>query len=393
MLTVTTTGEARLVETLNGIQDQRLSWTVIIFNLNNLLSEYKSDYQLKIAVNVVAELLEEYEGGIYLFSDGAVGVLCNYLNPMLLGKLLFQMRYLYMDDPLAYHEDGQENSEFCTIYRLKEQWAECLAFCTQRMTQLGREAAPKIQARFSPSRLAGIERELTSLDISPALRRQPVCAILPTGAIRQVFDELYINMTHLRELLHAEVDFLSNRWLFQYVTHLLDSRVLALLSEQAGQMAHPVSLNVHVDTLLSEAFTNFDASLRDEQKVSIVFELQAADIFGDMRAFNLARELVQQKGYRVCIDGLTVESFPHILRDKLRVDLLKLRWNADPPPAVDMPENAQLAAAVRSAGDGRVILCRCDDETAVEYGQALGIALFQGRYLDKLLMPHAKVAN
>ena len=39
-------------------------------------------------------------------------------------KLIFQLRYLYMDDPLAYGEAGQENPGFCTTYDMKRQWRE-----------------------------------------------------------------------------------------------------------------------------------------------------------------------------------------------------------------------------------------------------------------------------
>jgi hypothetical protein len=40
-----------------------------------------------------------------------------------------------------------------------------------------------------------------------------------------------------------------------------------------------------------------------------------------------------------------------------------------------------------------VILTRCDNKQAVEYGQALGITLFQGRYLDGLVNPKSSVKN
>jgi hypothetical protein len=40
-----------------------------------------------------------------------------------------------------------------------------------------------------------------------------------------------------------------------------------------------------------------------------------------------------------------------------------------------------------------VILARCDNQDAIYYGQALGISLFQGRYVDSVLDPHSDVVN
>jgi hypothetical protein len=48
---------------------------------------------------------------------------------------------------------------------------------------------------------------------------------------------------------------------------------------------------------------------------------------------------------------------------------------------------------VKRCGANRVILTRCDNRQAVEYGQAFGISLFQGRYLDELIDPTRTVQN
>jgi hypothetical protein len=95
----------------------------------------------------------------------------------------------------------------------------------------------------------------------------------------------------------------------------------------------------------------------------------------------------------VCLDGLTTESFLDIDRNKLGLDLIKVQWNADVKSDLNSKENTALADAVRSCGNNRVILCRCDNQQAVQYGQALGISLFQGRFVDSLINPSAKVTN
>ncbi len=247
---------------------------------------------------------------------------------------------------------------------------------------------------LSAAKLALIESGLRMVDIQSAIRRQPVCAVLPETRIRRVFDELYINITHLRRMVNSDVDFLSNRWLFKYITHILDERMIELLrSKRERYLDNPISINLNVETLLSSWFAEFDASISPANKVSIIIEIPVVDIFADMAGFMLARSEVQKLGYRVCLDGLTTASFTSINREKLGLDLVKMQWNADIYGDLKSYESKALIDAVQATGTNRLILCRCDNKSAVEYGQALGISLYQGRYLDGLLNPTSKVEN
>jgi hypothetical protein len=75
------------------------------------------------------------------------------------------------------------------------------------------------------------------------------------------------------------------------------------------------------------------------------------------------------------------------------LDIVKVQWNADSHSDINSKENKELAEAVQNAGSNRVILCRCDNRSAVEFGHALGISLFQGRFIDSVLDPTSKVNN
>lgn len=409
---VARTAEVKLVETLNAI-DEPENWQAIHFHFDRLLEEYKSDYQIKIALNLITDLLKPYDGDIFVLSDRSIIVLCNGLEKTLQNKLIFQLRYLYMDDVLAYAENGQENPEFCTSYDLGQDWREFMDIASKRMalnvrkTAMPGGRAAKVAvaeesrgesdmtvANLSSSRLPNIERDIRHVDLSKIIRRQPVCAVLTDGNVRKVFDELYIHIAHLRHTLKADVDFFSNRWLFKYLTQLLDERMLELIGDTPKRYVNtPISLNLNAETLLSSAFSTFDAAIDPSMKVSVVIEVPVVDVFADINAFNVARNEAQKLGYRVCLDGLNSKSFVNIDREKLKVDLLKIQWNADAQSDLKTPENQALAKAIQACGNKRIILCRCDTKQAVEYGQALGISLFQGRYLDSLLDPSATVEN
>lgn len=415
MIIVQRSSEVKLMELLGVIRDPA-GWQAVHFHLDDLLEQYKSEYQFKIAINLIHDLLKGYEGGIYQMADHSIIVVCNEVDKNILNKLIFQLRYLYMDDPLSYLEDGGENPNFCTSYDLRTRWQDFFEMCGRSMAiRVRKTSAPErserdivqgqiaenfvgvnaqVKSDFNVSRLVSVERDLERADIQRVLRRQPVCVMSPAMTARRVFDEMYINIAHLRQLLRMDVDFLSNRWLFKYMTQLLDMRMLDLIRNNISRYVEsPVSLNLNIDTLISKRFAEFDAAIKPSAKVSIVIEVPIMDVFADINAFHVARRDVQRLGYRVCLDGLSTDSFLLIDREKLGVDLVKVQWNADIESDLDSKENKNIIKAVSSFGSNRVILCRCDNKEAVQYGQALGISLFQGRYIDSILTPNAKVEN
>ena len=409
--------EAHLIELLQLVEDSRQGWTAVCFGFSRLLEHYRSEYQLKIATNLMNDLLGDRDGAIYLCDDATTYVMVrNFPRPML-EKMIFQLRYLFMDDPLAYTAEGDENREFAATYDIETQWQDFLDICKRRLIQRVRKSqgvrgvqqaamavatgeplstnpVPKELKPFTAASLPQIERDLRDMDISATIRRQPVCASPPESGVRTVFDEMYINIAHLRQAMGSDVDLLSNRWLFKYITQMLDVRMLdAIQRNPARYLGNAISLNLNVQTLLSNRFAEFDAAVKPGNKVSIVLELQVSDVFADMAAFLLAKDTVQKLGYRVCLDGVTELSFPQIDRARLGFDMIKLIWNSDSEQDATNEKNIKLAEAIRQCGNNRVILTRCDNQQAIDYGHALGLALFQGRHLDAIVNPQSKVQN
>lgn len=409
--------EAHLIELLQLIEENAQGWQVIVFHFSKLLEHYRSEYQIKIATNLMNDLLGDRDGAIYLCEDSTIFVMVQNFPRQLADKMIFQLRYLFMDDPLSYTAEGDENPGFSTHYAMESQWQEFMNLCKRRLvmrvraaqnTSIPRAAAAvaageppppprekkEVLRAFTASNLAAIEADMKDVDLSTTIRRQPICAALPETPVRTVFDEMYINISHLRQSMGIEIDLLSNRWLFKYLTQILDERMLDTIQRNPIRyLSTPISLNLNIPTLLSTRFTEFDAAIKPSAKVSIVIELQIADVFADMSAFLLAKDTVQKLGYRVCLDGVSELSLPQIDRQRLGFDLVKLIWNSDSERDIKSAKNQKLVEAVRQCGNNRVILTRCDNKQAVEYGQALGITLFQGRYLDGLVNPKAVVKN
>ncbi|NBX03429.1 MAG: hypothetical protein EBR02_05110 [Alphaproteobacteria bacterium] len=269
--------EAKLVESLSVVNDPA-GWYALHFHLGHLMEEYKSEFQYNIAVNLIHDLLKNYDGGIFMLADQSIVVLCFGLEKSMQNKIIFQMRYLYMDDPLSYNDDGTECLDFCTAYDLRTDWQEFWNFGSRRMAVSARKTSPgprnvellegenwkphrPQKAHLSAVTLAAVERDLQYADLSKVIRRQAICAVVKGAPIRNVLDELYINISHLRQVMRAEVDFLSNRWLFKYLTQLLDVRMIEFIRANPRYIDNAVSINLNAETIISSAFTEFDAML------------------------------------------------------------------------------------------------------------------------------------
>lgn len=135
---------------------------------------------------------------------------------------------------------------------------------------------------------------------------------------------------------------------------------------------------------MSDEFLEFDDNINASMRSSIVLELQLVDIFSDVKAFMLAKTFAQYRGYKICIDGITVDKLKYINRENLNSDLIKIIWH---PSFMDViSEDKHFTDYVNKAERARMILCRVDEPQAVEIGNSLGINLYQGRYIQRLLL-------
>lgn len=292
-----------------------------------------------------------------------------------------------------------ERGDFCTWYDLERNY-EAFLVDIQRMQRLtdaqaggGELFGEPSHPSMSVSQLAELERVLTSADISSLIRNQTVCAIASNkDEVVPVFFEIYVSMRDVAAVLLPNVDVTAQRWLFMHLTETLDRRVLALLRKDASQMSRAFSLNLNISTILSSDFQRFDELINSNLRGKLVVEMQAVDLFADIGAFMFAREYLRDRGYRICLDGLTHYTFPIMDRERLQVDLLKIHWS----DVLDDRENPQgfadLKRVADRSGTARIILSRCDTARAIEVGQQAGVALFQGRIVDKLMRDGSKAA-
>ncbi len=102
-------------------------------------------------------------------------------------------------------------------------------------------------------------------------------------------------------------------------------------------------------------------------------------------AMAMARYFLNERGYQICLDGLTLDTFSYADPIRMGVTYGKLSWSNEIAGLIGTERGEELKAMIMMRKRGRTILARCDSEAAIRAGRQLGITLFQGRYVDGLM--------
>lgn len=237
---------------------------------------------------------------------------------------------------------------------------------------------------FTTEMLSKVQKIISISDFSSFIRRQAVCAIIGKSAPQRIFEEVFVEVEDVRDSLLPGVNIKSNPWLNLVLTETLNKRVLEVISRHDdGDLSGNFSVNISVSSILSDEFIQFDDSISGVMRSTIILELKLEDIFSDINAYILAKTFAKARGYKICVDAINVDKLKYINRQKLDCDLMKIEWH---PSLIDIfGKDEHFMDYQNKAERAKIILCNVDGPEAVEAGNNLGINLYQGRYVQKML--------
>lgn len=388
--------ENLLLDYLHRLERHRSERRAVHIHLSDLLSVNRREHHMRIAVSTFEGLVKMLQAQVFTLANADLMVVYKAQAQDEVESAIVKLRFLFSDDPLIIEDAQGRKGTFCTWYDLEREY-DILVALAQKMVQeeqARRQAEQERTARdnrqqekpkgapFTPDLLARVESALGQADLANLMRRQAVCAVVGQAPPQPVFHELFISIADLRQTLMPSVNMNSSPWLFQQLTETLDRRVLSLLNKHDDRtLEGDISINLNVSTILSPEFMVFDDNVKAGMRGTIVLELQKVDIFADLGAYLFARDFAHDRGYRICIDGLSYSMLPFVDRERLGADLIKLIWDTSLTEEKDKKTDA-----LRRIGVTRIILARCDTPSAIEYGHSVGITLFQGRHVEQTLM-------
>lgn len=396
--------EELLLDYAERLKNHRRGRRALHVRISLLASYNRQIGHLRIAENAFEKLIKMYEGRIFRLSNGDLMFVAREIPDSAIDDIVLKLRMMFREDPfIELAENETDENAFCVGYDVDKDYAafigkvrELYRECEQLLSPMGARAADGSSAKpvrpalslkpLTPVILGRLEDAIDGADLSNLIRKQAICAISPGMPPSPIFYERFISIDGLRKSYLPDIDFQSNRWLFHHLVERLDGRMLAVLPEYLANLPVPTSINSTISTVLSEKFLSFDSAYKQiKKRKTLVFEFQAVDILADISSYMFARDFLRSNGYKICIDGLDPLTFSMILRDQMQADLEKVVWSQDLVNKLDGGWREHFAAAVQRAGSTRVVLCRCDDAAAIEFGYSMGIHLFQGYYIDDML--------
>lgn len=395
--------EAALLDYAARLANHKQGRRAIHVRLSRLSPANRLEHHIRIVMNTFEPLLRRFNGQLFRLwnNDIVAGVKDARISDI--EDYAVKLRFLFSEDPALLLEEAS-NEPFCIWYDIESDHPAFLKLARAFDTEAGqhrqrlnaaikahedksKHPPPSVSAganRLTPLLLDRFETALRNADLSLMIERQNIFTLAGNAPPKPVMCEHFVSIRALQDRLLPGIDCMGDRWLFQHLSQSLDIRMLAALPEITKTVTVPISINLNVSTILSPEFLKFDAAMRRITQTAIILELQSIDLFADMGAFIFARDFAHERGYGIALDGLNPLTFPFMDRAKLKLDFEKIIWNPETCNAHNPERSAAFVEAVNQAGAARIILCRCDTQDAIKFGQALGVKLFQGHHLDQL---------
>ena len=392
------TQEQLLLEYMQRLESRREGRKAVRINISELMPANKRDHHIRAAVNSFEGLVSDLQGQLFTLNNQDLFFVYKSDSHHRVEDVGQKIKFLFGDDPL-FDEKEESETRFIQWFDVEHDYDEVLGQIqdmvedkpVEEKTQTRSNVRAQLKARqdhgspLTPDILGRAVKALKRTDLSNLVRRQFICGVSKKLIPEQIFSEIYISINDLRQTMLPDINLTSNRWLFQHLTESLDRRILSMLAKSDQfSFSGDISFNVNVSTILSPEFMQFDESISAARRGSMVLEVQPLDIFSDLGSFLFAREFVREKGYRLCLDGLTYQTMSMFDRARVGVDYMKIHWNSE---LMDGGQETldRLAGLIEEAGKETIIMTRCDNREAVDFGRSVGIGMFQGHFIEHLI--------
>lgn len=390
------TEESLLLARLNRIEASASGYFSVHLNLSKLRTNHKQSHFIEIAARTFDILVDNNDATLFQMANKDLALVCRNVDVDDVDAAVEKVRGLFSEDPLAELDENAFDDQFATWYDLSnpEDFAAFFAVITDlavEAEQARAEAAARMDKErelgdpLGPSNLTEINRKLQGMRVADMIKRQACLQVKSGGGGDLVFYELFLSMADVKDRIAPDINLFASPWLFQYLTETLDKRLLAVLVEDDFNEVHdPLSINLNISTVLSRDFQNFHRAV-DGHMSKIIVEFQIIDIFSDMKNYAYARDSLQERGYRVVVDGLNPLSLQYFEPAFLQSDFIKISWGPEFTGDEEESRLKEMSEVIAKAGRNSMILARVDSEKAVKWGLNLGISRFQGFFIDKLV--------
>ena len=371
--------EKILLDALDRVAKNSLGYTVLYVNISKLKPKNRHPQFVKIIAKLFDSVVGTTKGVMFVLSNGDIAILSKNTPQDIVDEAVKKLRTGLASDPLLVHD----SRDFALVYEFPRDF---MAFYDKisKMEQEQQFRQEPAQPSKRPVQASEVENIIAGLDdiaISEIVKRQSVLRIMPDKSFAVAMQEFFVAVKDLSRYFADNIDLVADRWLFQYMSQVLDKKTLAAFSA-AELKAWPkhISLNLNLSSIFSREFVNFAKNnIRPGQK--IIVEVQVMDILNNLKLYHEALDILHKGGHSLLIDSLNPSSVGMLNIRHLAPDMIKIFW--EPLLEYDT-DNAALKETIGLLGAENVILAKCDNGNALKWGLSYGINSFQGPYMDEI---------
>ncbi len=228
----------------------------------------------------------------------------------------------------------------------------------------------KISSQLGPKKFAQV-----------FIEHQKIAIIQPGQPPMNVMHEYFVAMSALKEHVFTRVELRGAGNLFNQLTITLDNLLMDSFSDMKPE-GTKCSINMNVESVFSKGFEKLLEGGDDKAFSSVVFEFRQSNILQNFEEFMLACDLIRSRSGTIAIDAIFPETIGIVNMARLNANIAKIFWRAGAEEI--LPKFKKEILDIQLAGTV-LVLARLDDEVGLKTGQDLGISMFQGFYVDKLL--------
>ena len=386
--------EKYLLTALDRVAKNALGYAVLYINISKLKPKNRHPEFVKIIAMLFESIIGAAKGSMYILSNGDIAILSKNITPSEIDEAVKKLRAGLAADPVLSHD----SRDFALVYSFPRDFFSFYGKI-EKMVQENKEAETEelpVKEPIEAEDMDKIISPLDDIDMAELVKRQSVMRV-HNNEFTDLMQEFFVAVKDLSRYFGDNKDLVANRWLFQYLTQVLDKKTLAAFaSAEITEWPEKISLNLNLSSVFSKEFVEFAKNfLKPAQQ--IIVEVQMMDILNNLNLYHEVKDILHKGGHKLLIDSLSPASLSMLNLDKLAPDMIKIFWE---PLLVYDTDNQSLKNAVEYMKPENVILAKCDGSEAMRWGLSYGLNTFQGPYIDEIEIalirrqcPNAKICG
>ena len=271
--------EKYLLTALDRVAKNALGYAVLYINISKLKPKNRHPEFVKIIAMLFESIIGAAKGSMYILSNGDIAILSKNITPSEIDEAVKKLRAGLAADPVLSHD----SRDFALVYSFPRDFFSFYGKI-EKMVQENKEAETEELPVKEPIEAEDMDKIISTLDdidMAELVKRQSVMRV-HNNEFTDLMQEFFVAVKDLSRYFGDNKDLVANRWLFQYLTQVLDKKTLAAFaSAEITEWPEKISLNLNLSSVFSKEFVEFAKNfLKPAQQ--IIVEVQMMDILNNL---------------------------------------------------------------------------------------------------------------